>query len=170
MARQNGITRGDREARGAHLKERIYLSFSALAVVSTMGGHGDPTAGEAAVTLFVTALGTLLAVFTADVISHTIVNEHFPSRHEVAETVRTTFSAAIAIVPVFLLLAAAGVGWWETTTALRASTVVLVASLVLIGWVAVRRVPLTFWQRALALAAEAVLGVAVVLLQRLAHG
>lgn len=159
-----------REARAAHLKERIYLTFAALAVVSTIGGHGDPTAGEAALTVLVTALGTLFAVFTADIISHTIVHEHFPSKRETLAVAGVTFSAVFAILPVFLLLGAAGLGWWSVDVALRASSVVLIASLVLFGWVAVRRVPLPFWQRAVALTGEALLGVLVVLLQRLAHG
>jgi hypothetical protein len=41
---------------------------------------------------------------------------------------------------------------------------------VVIGWVAVRRLELRWWQRLLALGAEAVLGLAVVGLQVLAHG
>lgn len=155
-----------REARAARLKERIYLTFAALAVVSTIGGHGDPTAGGAALTVFVTALGALFAVFTADIISHTIVHEHFPSKRETLAVAGVTFSAVFAILPVFLLLGAAGLGWWSVDVALRASSVVLIASLVL----AVRRVPLPFWQRAVALTGEALLGVLVVLLQRLAHG
>jgi hypothetical protein len=41
--------------------------------------------------------------------------------------------------------------------------------LVLIGWAAVRKIPLKWWQRLIALAAEAALALGVVGLQLLAH-
>ena len=61
-------------------------------------------------------------------------------------------------------------GIWRTEAALRASTIALIAALIVIGYAAVRRVPLSPLQRLLALGAEAALGVAVVSLQILAHG
>lgn len=52
---------------------------------------------------------------------------------------------------------------------LRASTIALIVSLVGIGYLAVRRVRLPLGQRPIVLFAEFVLGIAVVLLELLAH-
>ena len=160
----------DRSGRAALLKERIYVTFAALAVVLTLISHGAETAGEAAITLGVTVLGTLLAVFTADVISHIVVHERMLTRAEAAHTVRSTFGAIAAVIAPFVFLGLAGLGVWSATVALTASAIALLASLVLIGYVAVRRIPLTWYQRLVALGAEAVLGLAVIGLQLLAHG
>ncbi len=59
----------NRGERAEHLMERIYLTFTALAVVIALRGHEGATTGEALVTLLVTSVGTLLAVLVADVIS-----------------------------------------------------------------------------------------------------
>ena len=51
----------------------------------------------------------------------------------------------------------------------RSLQLVLVATLVLIGWIAVRRIQLKWWQRLIALGAEAALALGVIGLQLLAH-
>ena len=56
------------------------------------------------------------------------------------------------------------------SAALRASTIALIVSLVGIGYLAVRRVRLPLGQRLIVLFAEFGLGIAVVLLELLAHG
>lgn len=60
-------------------------------------------------------------------------------------------------------------GSWTVDGALRASTVALVASLGVVGRLAVRRVALPGWQKLLVLVAEVALGVAVVGLELLAR-
>lgn len=117
-----------------------------------------------------TTLGTLLAVLVADVISHMIMTERTMTRGEFAHAVFASFGALSAVaVPVVALLIAL-IGWWSTTIALRVSAAGLILSLVVIGFAGIRRVPMTWWQRLLALGAEAVVGLAVVGLQTLAHG
>ena len=158
-----------RHARADHLKERIYLSFAALAVLLAIKSHGDPLPLEAFLTLLVTVLGTLLAVFVADIISFTVVHERAMRRTERQHAVFASFGAlgAVSLPFVFLLLAVVGV--MQIETALNASIIALVVTLVLIGWAAVRKIPLKWWQRLIALAAEAALALGVVGLQLLAH-
>ncbi len=158
-----------REARADALKERIYLTFTAIAVLISMLSHRAPTAGEAARTLLITAAGMLLAIFVADVISHLVAHERFMTRAELRAAASVSLGAFTALALPFLFLGAAGLGWWTPTSAIRGSIVALIVTLVLIGWVAIRRVPLHFWQRVVVLAAEAALGTAVVVLESLAH-
>jgi hypothetical protein len=83
--------------------------------------------------------------------------------------VRTSFGAvgSIGLPLIFLGLAALDV--WSAETALRASEIALIAALVGIGWAAIRKLELRWWQRVLALGGEAAIGLAVVGLQVLAH-
>lgn len=164
------IDAAERAARAAHLKERIYLTFAALAVVITLSTHAHVEAGEAAITLLVTVLGTLLAVFTADLISHLVVHERTFTTQELQYAVGTSFGALGSVVLPFTFLGLAGLDVWSTDAALYAAAVALLVSLIVFGWIAVRRIPLTWFQRLVALGAEAALGLAVIGLQVLAHG
>jgi len=164
------IDEAERSARADHLKERIYLTFAALAVVITLSTHGHVSAGEAATTLIVTVMGTLLAVFTADVISHIVVHGRLFTRPELRHAIGSSFGALSTVALPFVFLGFAALGVWEVGSALRASAIALLVSLIVIGWVAVRRIPLAWYQRIVALGAEAVLGLAVIGLQVLAHG
>ena len=159
-----------RERRAAVLNERIYLTFASLAVVLALVGHGDPTVQEALATLGITLAGTVLAVFTADVVSHVVVHEGLPTSGELRHIVGTLVGALGGVALPFVFLGLAALGAWTTERALHASAVALVVALVVIGWLAVRRARITWWQRLLVLGAEAVLGLAVVGLQLLAHG
>ncbi|WP_345800348.1 hypothetical protein AAIB33_12830 [Microbacterium sp. AZCO] len=158
-----------RSRRADHLKERIYLTFAALAVLLAINLHGHPEPVDALVTLLVTVFGTLLAVFVADVISFVVAHERAMDADERGHAVFASFGTLSAVtVPVILLLLAA-LGVMQIDTAIRASIIVLVATLVVIGWVAVRKVPLKWWQRLIALGAEAALALGVVALQLAAH-
>jgi len=164
------IDEAERSARAAHLKERIYLTFAALAVVITLSAHGHVTAGEAAITLLVTVMGTLLAVFTADLISHLVVHERLFTAPELRHALTTSFGALGTVALPFVFLGVAGLDLWNAHTALRAAAIALLVSLIAAGWIAVRRMRLTWFQRLVALGAEAALGLAVIGLQVLAHG
>ncbi|MFJ9391831.1 hypothetical protein ACIRON_23625 [Nocardioides sp. NPDC101246] len=161
---------GSREARAAQLKERIYVTFAALAVVVSLLSHGHVEALDAIATLGVTVLGTLFAVFTADVISHLLVHERMLTRAEFGHAAGVSASALGAIVLPMLFLLAAHFGVWTPEHALQASTAALLFALIGFGWIAARRIRLPWWQRLLTLGAEAVLGLIVIGLQILAHG
>lgn len=157
--------------RAEALKERVYVTFTALAVVLALQSHAESlTAGEAATTLVITVVGTLLAVFVADLVSHLAVHAKTPTRPELSQMARTSFGAFAAIVLPLIFIGLAAVGRWPIETSLRASTTALIAALVLIGYLAVRRVEMARWKKLLALGAEFALGLAVVALELLAHG
>jgi hypothetical protein len=158
------------EERADRLKERVYVTFAALAVVLTLRSHGDVTAGVAATTLLITVGGTLLAVLLADVVSHIAVHAALPTAAETRHMVAVCTGALGVLVLPMLFVGVAASGSWTVDGALRASTIALVASLGVVGWLAVRRVALPGWQKLLVLVAEVALGVAVVSLELLAHG
>jgi len=154
-------------ARAEALKERVYTTFTALAVVLAMRGHVD-SARTAALTLLIAVVGTLLAVFVADVVSHIAVHAALPTQPEFRHMLRVGLGAIGAVVLPFVFLGLAARGW-RLESALRASSIALVAALVVIGYAAVRRVRLPLWQRLVVLVAESVLGVLVLVLELLAH-
>ncbi|MGB4777796.1 hypothetical protein [Microbacterium sp.] len=158
-----------REARGERLKERIYLAFVALAVVLAVGSHSESPAA-ALFTLIVTALGTLLAVLVADVISHFVIAERGMTGAELRKALFTSFGALTAVIVPVLAFLIALAGWWSMDTAVFVAATGLIVALVVIGYTAIRRIPLPWWQRAIALGLEAVLGLAVIGLKALAHG
>ncbi|PZF80818.1 hypothetical protein [Jiangella anatolica] len=150
------------------LKERVYITFTALAVVLALRAHAV-SAGEAALSLVVVVLGTVLAVFVADIVSHLAVHEALPVGSELRHMARVSLGAlgALALPAIFIGLAVAGV--WEIEPALRAASIALVAALAGIGYLAVRRARLPVWQRVIVLFAEVVLGLLVIGLELLAH-
>lgn len=162
-------TRQDPQERAERLKERVYVTFAALAVVLTLRTH-EVSAGTAATTLLITVGGTLLAVLLADVVSHLAVHAALPTPAEARHMVGVCTGALGVLVLPMVFLGVAGSGAWPVDGALRASTIALVASLGVVGWLAVRRVALPGRQKLAVLAAEVALGVAVVGLELLAHG
>ncbi len=158
------------EQRADRLKERIYITFTALAVVLALASHASELeAGEAALTLIVTVGGAVLAVFAADVIAHIAVHQVLPTRSEAQQMFAVSFGALATLVLPMVFLLFAQTERWTVEASLRASTIALIVSLAAIGWLAVRRVKLAWWQRLIVLLLEVVLGVAVVGLELLAR-
>ena len=155
--------------RAERLKERVYITFTALAIVLALRLHGE-TAKDAAVTFTIGVLGTLLAVFVADIVSHTAVHANLPTANELRAMAQTSLGAlgALVLPLVFLGLAVADV--WDVDTALQVSSFALVGSLVVIAYFGVRRVRLPRWQKAVVLMAEFTLGLLVLALEFFAHG
>jgi hypothetical protein len=158
------------EERAESLKERIYVTFTSLAVVLALREHDDGSAGRAATTLLITVAGTLLAVLVADLLSHLVVHAAVPTPRELRHmTAVSTRSMGVVIAPL-ILLAMAHFGVLTLSAALRVSTIILIATLGFVSYLAVRRVPLRPWIKPIVLAAEIALAAAVVALELLAHG
>ncbi|MBM9468163.1 hypothetical protein [Nakamurella leprariae] len=157
------------EERADRLKERIYITFTALAVVLALRSHAEST-GAVARTLLIAVVGTLLAVFVADVVSHIAVHAAFPRPAELRHIAGVSSSALGVLVLPMIFIGLAALDVWTLDGALRASTIALIAALAAAGWLAVRRVRLPRWQKLVVLFAEVVLGVVVVLLELWAHG
>ena len=166
------VAEGDeqREQRAEQLKERVYITFTALAVVLALRADvAHETVAGAAFTLTVAVVGTLLAVFVADVVAHITVHEALPSRAELRHMTVVVLGAAETLVIPLLIIALAALDVLTLDVALTASVVVLVVTLVAVGYLAVRRLRLPLGQRLLVLLAESALGLAVVGLELLAH-
>jgi hypothetical protein len=84
-------------------------------------------------------------------------------------TAVSTRSMGVVIAPL-ILLAMAHFGVLTLSAALRVSTIILIATLGFVSYLAVRRVPLRPWIKPIVLAAEIALAAAVVALELLAHG
>lgn len=159
------------QRRAAALKERVYVTFTTLAVTLALQTHADETSpGAAAMTLSIAVIGTLLAVFVADFLSHLTIHSAVPSLAEFRHMLAVTGSGATVLVAPLLLLAAAGLGLWSVASALSWVLVVLIATLALVGYLAIRNLALPFYQRAIILFAEVILGIVVIGLEVLAHG
>ncbi|MFB9959288.1 hypothetical protein [Agromyces bracchium] len=153
------------------LKERVYATFTGLAIVLVQHENAEHlTAGRATLTLLVGIVAITAAGFVADVISHLVVHADFPRGGELRRMLRVAGSAlgSASIPLVILVLAVLGV--FELKGALFASSIVYIVTLALIGYVAVRRSRLAWWEQVVALGLLVLLGLAVVGLQQLAHG
>lgn len=169
---QNEPSSATAEHRAEALKERVYVTFTSLAVVLALQSHSGEllTSGEAAATLSITVVGTLLAVFVADVVSHLAVHATAPTGAELRRMTGVSFGAFGAVVLPLIFIGFAALDAWSIDAALRASTIALTVTLIAIGFLAVRRVKMAWWQRLIALGAEFAVGAAVVGLELLAHG
>lgn len=160
----------DLEQRAEQLKERIYVTFGALAVtLALLRDASHASAGSTAATLVVAVLGTLLAVFLADVIAHITVHAALPDGTEFRHMLRVSLGSLGVLVVPLVLVALSAIGVVPIEGALRAISFVLVGTLVLVGYLAVRRLKLPPLQRLLILVAEFALGVLVLLLESVAH-
>lgn len=160
----------DPEQRAESLKERIYVTFTSLAIVLTLNTHANEnTAGAAALTLLIGVVGTLLAVFLADFLSHLTVHARVTTAAEFRHMVAVSVGSIGVVLLPMVFLGIAGLGAWTVGSALTASIAVLLATLVVVGYLAVRRVALPGWQKVVILLGEVVIGGAVIGLETLAH-
>lgn len=150
------------------LKERVYATFTGLAIVLVLRAH-ESTPQTATFSLVIGVLGITVAGFAADVIAHLAAHASLPDRHELARMFRVASGAFASVgVPVVLLLLS-WPDWITLTGALQAATWVYLATLALIGWAAVRRTDLRWWKQLLALGGLVLLGGIVIVLQLVAH-
>lgn len=170
MAEAERAIEEQREQRAEQLKERVYITFTALAVVLALRADVQhETVGGAAGTLVVAVIGTLLAVFVADYVSHITVHEALPTRPELLHMVVVVLGAAETLVIPLLVIGLAALHVLTLEVALTTCTVILIVTLVAVSYLAVRRLKLPILQRLLVLLAEFVLGLVVVGLELLAH-
>ncbi|MFE5670169.1 hypothetical protein ACFQ58_01040 [Agromyces sp. NPDC056523] len=155
----------------AALKERVYATFTGLAIVLVQHANVEHvSATRATLTLLVGIVAITAAGFVADVVAHLAVHAAFPDRDELGRMLRISGSAIASAGVPLILLALAAFGVFELEGALRAASIVYLVTLGLIGYVAVRRTHAPWWKQLLGLGALVALGLAVVVLQQLAHG
>lgn len=160
-----------RARRAASLKERIYVAFTALAVIIALRAHDEhPDAGLALGTLAITVAATVCAVYVADLLSHMVVHSRVPGRAEHRHMVASTLGAATVALPPLVCILLAALGLYGASSGLLAAMLITIATLAAIGLLAVRRLAVPRLQRIAILAGEAVLAVGVIALELLSHG
>lgn len=159
----------DRVARS--LKERVYATFTGLAIVLVQLGNADHLSpGNATGTLFVGILAISLAGLVAEVIAHLAAHGAFPSRAEFREMLEIAGTALGSASIPLVLLVLSWVGVLELPLALDIASKLYVLTLAAVAWFAVRRAGLSPWRRIVALALLVALGALVIVVQQLAHG
>jgi len=159
---------GGSRAVGAYLRERIYATFTGLAIVLVVAGSDHEDADHALLALLFGVLGITIAGLVSDVVSHLAVEGEFPhGRDWVVLTRVAAGGLSTVVVPGGLVF----LGWLEIidlSTALSAAAIVYIATLALIGWLAVRRSHARWWERVIALGILVGLGFLVIAMQTLA--
>ncbi len=151
-----------------YFKERVYATFTGLAIVLVLAGN-DAEPAHALLALVFGVLGITVAGFVSDVVTQLAVHRRLPHGRELRILVQIALGALGTAVTPVILLALAWFGAIPAAVALRTAIIVYIVTLAVIGWFAVRRSRLPWWQQLLALGLLVALGLAVVALQTLAH-
>jgi hypothetical protein len=153
------------------LRERVYASFTGLAIVLVQLENVEHVSAiRAAVTLLVGIVAITAAGFVAGMVAHVAIHSAFPHRAEFGRMLRVSGTAIASAAVPLVVLALAAFGVLELELALRIASILYLLTLGLIGLVAVRRTHAPWWKQLVALGALLALGLAVVVLQQLAHG
>jgi len=158
------------EERAQALKERVYATFTGLAIVLVQQANADHLLpSQATFALAIGIAGITAAGFVADVIAHLAVHGAFPTAEELRTMLRVAGEALASASLPLVLLVLAWIGILELEWALQAAAILYVATLGFIGYLAVRRTGAAWWKQLVALGILVALGVAVIGLQQLAH-
>jgi len=160
---------GGEQAIVAYFKERVYATFTGLAIVLVVSSSEHAEADHAFWALILGVVGITAAGFVSDVISHLAVHRTFPGRVDLVISMRIAGGALSTLLTPGILLLLALLDVMPLETALRAAAAVYIGTLAVIGWFAVRRSDLAWWKQVLALAILVALGLLVIALQTLAH-
>ena len=102
-------------------------------------------------------IGSLLGIFVADLLSHLTVHSKLPTGDELHHMIAVSADGLGVLVTPLLLLTAAGLGLWSTAVALGWAVVVLVVSLMVVGYLAIRRLEIPLRHKVAIMFAEVVL-------------
>lgn len=171
--RAGGRSAGDAPVRPdivvKYFKERVYATFTGLAIVLVVAAADEPDAAHMLTALALGVLGIVAAGFVSDAIAHLAVHRVPPSRREWFLLVRIAARGlSTAVVPV-LVLAGALVGLYPEGAAVVVVCGIYVVTLAVTGWLAVRRSRLSWRAQLLVLAVLLAFGLAVIGIQALAH-
>lgn len=163
-------TEEQRRQAGDRLRERIYVTFTALAVLVALTGHGEELDPATVLwTLLISVVGVLLAGLASDLVSHMIVHNTLPSAAEFRHMVAVSSRALGVLVAPAIALLLALTGAVPVRGAMIAAIVALIVSLAVIVRIAVSRTGLGWGKQVVVLVAIVALGVLVVFLEQLAH-
>jgi hypothetical protein len=153
------------------IRERIYITFTGLAVLLAFGAHaGETDAWTIATALLIGVLGAVLAGFFADVIAELAVGGRAPRARAMAGYIGVSASALTTAVVPLAFLAAAGFGWIEVSTALVFAIGTMALGLAVIAFAAVARAELPWWAKLAVFVGELLFAAVVIVVKLLAHG
>lgn len=154
------------------LKERVYATFTGLSILLVIHHDTEHSAGpaSAAGALLVGVFGIIAAGFLSDIIAHLAAHRSLPGGRELRHMLWISVGGLLTITLPLILLSLSAAGWLGFLTALDWSLGTYIATLAVIGYLAVRRAHIRWWSRVLLLSALMILGGVVIALQLLAHG
>lgn len=156
-------------AAATYFKERVYATFTGLAIVLVTAAAEHPEPDHAFFALILGVLGITAAGFVSEMISHLAVHREFPDRAGFAAMLRLAGGAMGTVLVPGGILALAWIGVLDIDVALTACAFVFIATLAVVGWLGVRRSRLPWTQQLLALVILLALGLLVIVLQTVAH-
>jgi hypothetical protein len=161
----------DPEEARPRVRERVYVTFTGLAVLLAFGVNAEAADGwTIASALLIGVVGAVLAGFFADVIAELAVGGRAPRAKAMAGYIGVSTSAlATAVVPL-AFLAAAGLGWIEVSTALVFAIGTMALGLAVIAFAAVARAELPWWAKLAVFVGELLFAAVVIVVKLLAHG
>lgn len=154
----------------SYLKERVYAAFTGLAIVLVMyrgSDHYNPAYAFEILALGVFAV--VLAGFAADGIAYLAVHRHFPVGDDLRIIVGIATGALGTLIFPLILITLAWLDVLQLDTALLIAAYIYLATLALIGWLAVRKAEISWWQKLAALVSLVLIGFVVLAIQVLAH-
>ncbi|MGP3533704.1 hypothetical protein ACTU3I_02840 [Microbacterium sp. RD1] len=160
---------GDDVAFAKYFKERVYATFTGLAIVLVVAVAEHPHASHGLTALLLGVGGIVSAGLVSDVIAHLAVHRSLPGRGELLLMLRIAAGGLGTVVAPAIVLLLAVLGVFADDPALTAATIIYLLTLAVIGWLAVRRSRLSWWAQIIVLAVLIVLGLAVIGIQTLAH-
>jgi len=156
-------------AAATYFKERVYATFTGLAIVLVTATAFHPEADHAFFALVLGVLGITAAGFVSEIISHLAVHREFPDRRRVEEMLKVAGGAMGTVLIPGGILVLSWVDVLDIDTALTVCAFVFIGTLAVIGWLGVRRSRLPLRQQLLALLLLLALGLLVIGLQTVAH-
>jgi hypothetical protein len=162
---------GDPEEVRPRIRERVYITFTGLAVLLAFAAHaGDTDAWTIASALLIGVVGAVLAGLFADVIAELAVGGRAPRARAMAGYLAVSGTAlATAVVPLGFLVAA-GIGWIDVSTALVFAIGTMALGLAVIAFAAVARAGLPWWAKLAVFVGELLFAAVVIVVKLLAHG
>ena len=159
----------ERRAAISNLKERVYATFTGLAISLLLRiDANELSLRQAIISLGAGVVAICTAGYISDVVAHSTVTGALADRAE-RRTMLQTAGGGIATLAVPLLILVGGLpGWYTLRQALNAIILVYLLTLGVIVLLAVRRTPLSWAGRILALLAILALGGLFILLELVA--
>ena len=152
------------------LRERVYGAVSVIAALAaTLYANKSQGAGSVVVTLADTVGALFLASLFADVTAHVAEHQAPPDRAIIRSLLKSRSQILAAAALPIVLLVAAGLGWWQLSTAIGWAVAAEIATLGGVGVLAVRGTTLPLAVKTAVVLAEVLLGLLIVAVKVLAH-